>query len=37
MGEALYRKFKATGDKMRRAEDGFLAIDALGSAAAPAR
>ena len=32
MGEALHRKFKATGDKriLRRTEGGFLAIDALG-------
>ena len=32
MGEALYRKFKATGDKKYYVapKDGFLAIDALG-------
>ena len=32
MGEALYRKFKATGDKKYYVapKDGFLSIDALG-------
>ena len=36
MGEALYRKFKATGDKKYYVapKDGFLAIDASASGAA---